>query len=224
MIKFVPVPIVDHEAILGKDFNKKFSAFMADFYAPYQKYNCLLNLGKETWEYGVAYSITNALWKGAGRNTVDVEAPIADFDVKAISINLLNKGLTTEASFLQNIQAKNASLFSSLFASKDFNGLKTMFVDPYMAKISNTNNLHLLAIIREKKTKKVYYCLFKVEPTTLSSIQFVEQMEPIGKCGVTVPMIDPAYGRTYLYSNKRRLEIKLNGSGITPFLVYLHSY
>lgn len=224
MIKFVPVPIVDHDAILGKDFSQNFASFMSRYYSPFQQDNLDIQIAKETWEYGITKSIEGASWVGAGKNVVDVTTPIADFDVKGISAENLNKGLTTEASFLQNIQAKNASLFSNLFANKDYNGLKVMFVDPYMTKISKTHNLHLLTVIREKKTKKVYYCLFKVEPTTLSSTQFVDQMEPIGKCGVTVPMIDPAYGRTYLYSNKRRLEIKLNGLGLGPFLVYSHSY
>lgn len=224
MIKFIPVPISEHDLILGKDFNQKFAKEMDPYYAPFKAKNRDIQLAKETWEYGVTDSIQGASWKGAGRNVVDVESPIADFDVKGISVQKLNKGLTTEASFLQNIQAKNASLFSNLFANKDYQGLKTMFVDPYMAKISNINNLHLLTVIREKKTKKVYYCLFKVEPTTLTSAEFVEQMKPVGKCGVTVPMIDPAYGRTYLYSNKRRLEIKLRGSGLGSFLVYSHSY
>jgi len=224
MINFIPVPINEHDLILGKDFNKKFAKEMDPYYAPFRVKNRDIQLAKETWEYGVTDSIQGASWKGAGKNVVDVESPIADFDVKGISIGNINKGLTTEASFLQNIQAKNASLFSSLFDSKDYIGLKTMFVDPYMAKISNTNNLHLLTVIREKKTKKVYYCLFKVEPTTLSPTEFITKMAPIGKCGVTVPMIAPAYGRTYLYSNKRRLEIKLKGSGLRDFLVYSHNY
>jgi len=224
MIKFIPVSISDHDLILGKDFNQKFASFMSRYYAPFQQDGLEIQLAKETWEYGISKNIHNATWVGAGKNVVDVTTPIADFDVKGISIQNLNKGLTTEASFLQNIQAKNASLFSNLFASKDYQGLKTMFVDPYMAKISKTNNLHLLTVIREKETKKVYYCLFKVEPTTLTSTEFVDQMTPIGDCSVTVPMIDPAYGRTYLYSNKRRLEIKLNASGLSSFLVYSHSY
>jgi hypothetical protein len=224
MIKFTPVSINDHDLILGKDFNTKLASFMSDFYAPFKKYNLDIQVAKETWEYGVKAGIPNATWVGAGKNIVDVTSPMADFDVKGISIDNLNKGLTTEASFLQNIKAKNASLFSNLYANKDYAGLKSMFVDPYMDKIKPTKNLHLLAIIREKETKKVYYCLFKVEPTTISSTDFITQMEPVGTCGVSVPMIESTYGRTYLYSNKRRLEIRLNTQGLMPFLVYSHTY
>jgi hypothetical protein len=197
---------------------------MQAYYAPFQSKGRLIQLAKETWEYGIADSIPNSVWKGAGKNPVDVETKRADFDVKGISINSISKGLTTEASFLQNIKQEDATLFANLFEDKNYGGLKTMFVDPYMAKIAKTNNLHLLAVIREKKTKKVFYCLFKVEPTTLSSSEFINNMTPIGKCGVTVPMIDPSYGRTYLLSNKRRLEIKLSTKGLSQFLVLSHSY
>jgi hypothetical protein len=35
MIKFVPVPINEHEIILGKDFNSKFAKEMIEYYKPF---------------------------------------------------------------------------------------------------------------------------------------------------------------------------------------------
>ena len=224
MIKFVPVYITDHNAIISKDFNTKFTAFMTDFYAPFKKYNLDIQIAKETWEYAVTNSILGASWVGAGKNVVDVKTPKADLDVKGLSIALMTAGQTTEASFLQNNKQENDG-FGKLFENKDFLALKQMFVDPMDDKIKGTNNLHLLGIIREKSTKKVYYCLLKVESsTTDDDDDFLSHMNIDGKRSVTLPMIDPIYGKTYIYIAKRRLELRLNMQGLEPFLVYSHSY
>lgn len=224
MIKFVPVPITDHDAILGKDFNTRFATEMKEYYSPFVKKNRAIQVAKETWEYGVTDSIDNATWTGSGHNVVDVKTPVADIDVKGLStVKITQNKLTTEASFLQNNKEETDG-FVKLFAGKDFKTLKEMFVDPLLTKHVDTNNLHLLAIIREKGTKKVYYCLLKVEDTTLSDSDFISGMSVIGKRSVSVPMIDPLYGNTCLYIPKRRLEVRLNPIGLVPFLVYSHSY
>jgi hypothetical protein len=223
MIKFIPVPITDHDIILGKDFNKKFADEMKSYYAPFVKKKRDIQVAKETWEYAVADSIINSEWCGAGKNVVDVKAPTADLDVKGLSIGIITDNQTTEASFLQNNKQENDG-FGKLFENKDFLALKQMFVDPMDAKIKGTNNLHLLSIIREKSTRKVYYCLLKVESSTITDGDFLLQMTIDGKRSVALPMIDSAYGKTYIYIAKRRLEIRLNGQGLEPFLVYSHSY
>ena len=223
MIKFTPVPITDHDAILGKDFHKKFADEMKSYYAPFIAKGRDIQVAKETWEYAVADSIVGASWVGAGKNVVDVKAPIADFDVKGLSIGTITDSQTTEASFLQNNKQENDG-FGKLFESKDFLALKEMFVDPMDKKIAGTNNLHLLGIIREKSTRNVYYCLLKVETSNMSDSEFLSQMTTEGKRSVSLPMIDPQYGKTYIYIAKRRLEIRLNGSGLGPFLVLSHTY
>lgn len=223
MIKFTPVPISDHEAILGKDFNKKFSTFMADFYQPFKKHNLDIQVAKETWEYGVTAGVPNASWVGAGKNVVDVKSPTADLDVKGLSCNWIASNQTTEASFLQNNKKENDN-FAKLFESKDFTSLKEMFVDPLKDKIKNTNNLHMFCIIRDKDYKDVYYALLKVEPTSLTDSEFVADMALDAGRSVSVPMIDTAYGKTYIYIPKRRLELRLNPAGMSTFLVLSHSY
>lgn len=225
MLKFTPVPIINHDAILGKDFNKNFAKEMQAYYSPFQKKKRDIQVAKETWEYAVADSITNAKWVGAGKNVVDVKAPLADLDVKGISISHFDKMThSTEASFLQNNKIENTGKFSKLFETQNYTGLKEMFVDPLLTKINGTNNLHLFFIVREKETKKVFYCLFKVEATNLTDEEFIKQMKPDAKTGVLIPIIDPTYGKTYVYSSKRRLEVRLNCTGLMDFLVYSHNY
>lgn len=224
MIKFVPVPINEHDLILGKDFNSRFAKEMKEYYKPFVKKKREIQVAKETWEYGVADSIDGAIWSGSGHNVVDVKTINADLDVKGLSTNDMNQyKLTTEASFLQNNKQATDG-FVKLFESKDYKTLKEMFVDPLINKHKGTNNLHLLTIIREKDTKKVYYCLLKVETTTLTDAEFIAQMSLNGKRSVTMPMIESLYGDTCLYIPKRRLEIRLNVQGLMPFLVYSHTY
>jgi hypothetical protein len=124
---------------------------------------------------------------------------------------------------LQNNRQENDG-FGKLFESKDYKSLKTMFVDPITDKIKGTDNLHLMAIVRERETKKVYYSLLRVEKTDLTNKQFLDKMVIDGKRSVSLPMIDSQYGDTYLYIAKRRIEIRLNAKGMKDFLVYSHSY
>ena len=111
--------------------------------------------------------------------------------------------------------------FASLFESKDFGALKTMFVDPFVAKIKATDNLHVLCAVREKKTQMVHYCLLRV--LQKRNPNFVKQMHMDAKRSVSVPMIDPKYGKTYLYIPKRRLEIRLKMDEMSKFSVFSHS-
>jgi hypothetical protein len=224
MIKFLPVSINDHDLILGKDFNSKFAKEMKEYYKPFVKKKRDIQVAKETWEYGVTDSIDGAIWAGSGHSVIDVKTVNADIDVKGLSTNDMTQyKLTTEASFLQNNKQQTDN-FVKLFENKNYKELKEMFVDPLLIKHKDINNLHLFAIIREKDTHKVYYCLLKVDKSTLSDKDFISQMSPNGKRSVTVPMIDSTYGETYLYIPKRRLELRLNVQGLKPFLVYSHSY
>lgn len=223
MLKFVPVPIKDHDAVLGRDFSSRFATEMADYYAPFLKKGRDIQVAKETWEYAVADSITNAVWVGAGKNIIDVDAPMADFDVKGISTDIM-RGQTTEASLLQNNKKKNDNVMT-LFGNQDWVALKQMFVDTWSAKVKETDNLHLIAIIREKSTKKVYYCLLKIEEdAALTEDVFLSKFSLDADRSVEVPMIDSAFGRTYIYMPKRRLEIRLNCDGLVDYLVYSHNY
>jgi hypothetical protein len=223
MLKFVPVAIKDHDAILGCDFSSRFAAEMADYYAPFLKKGRDIQVAKETWEYAVADSIDNAVWVGAGKNIIDVDAPNADFDVKGISAEVM-RGQTTEASLLQNNKKKNDNVLT-LFANHDWPALKAMFIDAWSAKVKDTNNLHLIAIVREKSTKKVYYCLLKIEEdATLTEDVFLNKFTLDADRGVEVPMIDSKFGKTYIYMPKRRLEIRLNCDGLKNYLVFSHHY
>lgn len=221
MLKYIPVPITDHDAILGTGFNSNFAAISQEFYKPFQTLGWDIDLSKTTWERIVAASITGGRWVGAGKNVVDVQTLTGDIDVKSLSIDELGS-VTTEASFLQNNKRKNDH-FMKLFESNDFTSLKEMFVDMWIDKITGTNNLHLLAILREKKSKDVSYCLLKLEDDGLTDQEFVAKMKTNGERSVDVPMIDPAYGKTYIYISKRRLEIRLNTQGLKGYIVHSHS-
>jgi hypothetical protein len=224
MIKFTPVPISEHDVILGVDFNKKFAEQMQSYYKPFIDKGRDIQVAKETWEYAVADSIVGANWCGAGHNVVDVKTPTADIDVKGISNNDMEKyKLTTEASFLQNNKQKNDG-FAKLFEQKKYNSLKKMFVDPLATKIKGTNNLHLLGIIREKNKRKVYYCLLEIKSLEISEKDFISKMILDGKRSVSIPLIDEEYGKTYIYIPKRRLELRLDCIGLASFLVYSHTY
>ena len=219
MIFYEPVPVSEHAKLLGKDFSERFANEMHTYYGPFLKKDRPVQLAKETWEYAVADSIDGAEWVGAGKNIIDVLAPKLEIDVKGLSCANMN-GTTTEASILQNNKLENDN-FASLFETKNFGALKTMFVDPFVAKIQATNNLHVLCAVREKKNQMVHYCLLKV--VQQDNPNFVKEMYMDAKRSVNVPMIDPKYGKTYLYIPKRRLEIRLKMDGMSDFSVFSHS-
>ena len=221
MLKYIPVPIADHETILGPDFNKLFAQEMHEYYVPFLKKKRIVQIAKETWEYAVADSIPGAVWVGAGKNVVDVDAPNSQIDVKGISIKEISNNLTTEASFLQNNKEENDN-FATLFKTVDLLALKKMFVDKWLEKVQPVSNLHLLAAIRAKKKNEVYYCLLKLVDDGLTEEDFVAKMALKNKRSVSVPMIDSEYGDTYIYVPKRRLEIRLNCDGLKDYMVYSH--
>lgn len=223
MFTYTPVPIADHLKILGSNFNASFATEMSAYYAPFQAKKRAIQVAKETWEYAVADSIAGAKWVGAGKNVVDVQTPDYALDVKGLSITKLSDSYTTEASYLQNNKRENDN-FNKLFEEQDFTALKKMFVDPLDKKVAGINNLHLLAIVREKKFKKVHYALLKMEHSPLTDAEFVARMKLDAGRGVSIPMINPAFGKTYIYIPKRRLEIRLNCEGLEDYLVYSHTY
>jgi len=222
MLKYVPVPVADHDAILGADFNKKFAKEMHDYYAPFVKKKRKVQLAKETWEYAVADSIPGAKHAGSGNSMVDVTTTTANVDVKGLSITSLDKGLTTEASFLQNLK-KGSDNVNELFESSNFQGLKEMFVDAWLSKAKIAGNVYLFVVVRESKTKRVNYCLFKTAENELSDIDVAQGMSLRGGRGVNVPLIDSQFGNTYICISKRRLEIRLNPANLSDYLVYSHT-
>lgn len=224
MYFFEPVKPSDHSKILGANFSQEFAKQMNLYYAPFHaRPDRPMQLAKETWEYAVADAIPGAEWMGAGKSVVDVRAPGGDIDVKGISVDSMSDTLTTEASILQNNRRQNNHILQ-LFESRDYAPLKSMFVDEHSRKIDQTSNLHVLAIVREKANRRVHYSLLKIIPSKLSDQDIVNQMTLDGETGVAVPMIDPKYGKTYIYAPKRRLEIRLNVEGLKDFMVHSHGY
>jgi hypothetical protein len=220
MYKYIPVPVAQHATLLGPDFATKFANEMISYYAPFVNKNRVIQVAKETWEYGVADSVPGASWTGSGNSVVDVRAPNIEIDVKGISIDRVSRGVTTEASFLQNFRTENDN-FVTLFQNQDFAGLKQMWVDVWVEKVKTTQNLHLLAIVREKSTNAVYYCLLAVVDVPITDAEFISKMTTVGR-SVTLPLIDEQYGKTYILLSKRRMEIRLNCDGLKDFLVYSH--
>lgn len=220
VIKITPVPISDHASLLGEHFAYKFAVEMQSYYKPFVLKNRSVQLAKETWEYAVADAVPDAEWIGAGKNIIDVLTPKIQIDVKGISCENLT-GKTTEASILQNNKMENDNVLS-LFENKDIDALKKMFIDPYVDKVSAADNLHILAAVRIKKTKEVYYCLLKVD--IIENETFMDSVELQGRRSVLMPMIDPKYGNTCLYLPKRRLEMRLDMRGLREFCVYSHNY
>jgi hypothetical protein len=219
MFYYQPVPIEEHSSLIGKDFSRRFANEMSEYYRPFLNKSRPIQLAKETWEYAVADSIDGSDWVGAGKNIIDVRAPSIEIDVKGLSCQHL-QGTTTEASILQNNKLENDN-FAKLFESKDFAGLKSMFVDPFFEKIKSTTNLHILCSIREKKVQNVHYCLLKV--IEKPNDNFINEMYTDAKRSISVPMIDPMYGKVYLYIPKRRLEIRLKMNELSKFSVLSHS-
>jgi hypothetical protein len=220
MIKYIPVPLTEHDTLLGVDFSANFEREMRAYYAPFVAKGRKLQLAKETWEYGVTDSIPGAIWQGSGSSVVDVKAPLLDLDVKGLSVGKLGKE-STEASFLQNLQ-KGADGYSVAWANKDWATLKSIFVDPLEAKHQGTNNLHLLVIVRSKGDDGVHYALLKAVPNPLDQTAFLANMTQHAGRSVSIPMIDSEYGRTYICISKRRLELRVNTLGLAPFLKFSH--
>lgn len=220
MIKYEPVPLAEHDNLLGANFANNFAQEMKAYYAPFLAKNRKIQLAKETWEYGVADSIPGAVWCGSGNSVVDVTAPLCGLDVKGLSAKKLSKE-TTEASFLQNLQ-KGADGYSQAWHSKDWLTLKNIFVDPLDAKTNGINNLHLLVIVRTTEDHGVHYGLLKAVPSVLTEEEFVGKMFQHAGRTVNVPIIDPEYGRTYICISKRRLEIRIDTGGFGSYLKFSH--
>ena len=220
MIKYEPVPLTEHDKLLGANFASNFAQEMKAYYAPFLAKGRKIQLAKETWEYGVADSIPGAQWVGSGNSVVDVSAPLCGLDVKGLSTSKIGKE-TTEASFLQNLQ-KGADGYSQAWHNKDWLTLKNIFVDPLDAKTNGINNLHLLVIVRTKQDHGVYYGLLQAVPSVLSDADFVAKMYQHAGRTVNVPIIDPEYGRTYICISKRRLELRINTEGFAQYLQFSH--
>ena len=222
MINYSPVPVTEHAELLGSDFANRFAEEMQVYYAPFANKGRPIQISKETWEYATADAIPGGEWKGAGKNVIDVSTPKINIDVKGLSCGSLNS-MSTEASILQNNKLESDN-FTNLFENSDFASLKEMFVEPLANKIKKAGNLYVLCAIRHKLAEDkfdVYYCLYKV--TESHTEDFENNMYMDAKRSVSVPMIDLTYGKTYLYIPKRRLEIRVNMSGMKDYLVYSHS-
>ena len=223
MIKYTPVPIEQHDKLLGENFAQQFAKEMFEYYGPFVKKERPIQVAKEAWEYAVADAIPDAVWIGAGKNIVDVQTPNLQLDVKGLSCSKWG-GKTTEASVLQNHQSEHDNTYMVFFENNQFDGLYDIYVQSLLDKITTANNLHVLCAVREKSAKKVYYVLLRVEHTNITREQFVSQMCKHAKRSVNVPMIDAEFGRTYIYLPKGRLEIRLNTDSLKNYAVFSHSY
>lgn len=222
MIYYSPVPISEHNQLLGENFANRLADEMKAYYAPFANKGRPIQISKETWEYAVADAIPGGDWVGAGKNVVDVTTPDINIDVKGLSCGSM-KSTSTEASILQNNKLSSDN-FASLFGKSDFGGLTELFVKPLADKVNAAGNLYVLCTIRHKLAGDkfdVYYCMYKVE--SKQNKKFINEMYMDAKRSVSVPMIDPEYGKTYLYIPKRRLEIRVNMDGMKNYLVYSHS-
>ena len=217
------MPIQQHHQLLGKNFAENFANEMFEYYRPFVKKDRPIQVAKEAWEYAVADSIPNGEWIGAGKNIVDVQTPLMYIDVKGLSCNKI-AGMTTEASVLQNHQSEHDNTYMVFFENNQFDGLYDIYVQSLLDKITVTENFYVLCAIREKKAKKVYYVLLKVDQVDMTKDECVSKMEKQGLRSVNVPMIDSEYGRTYIYMPKRRLEIRLNTNIMEDYAVFSHSY
>ena len=119
MIYYTPVPLSEHDKLLGSDFANRFAEEMKVYYAPFANKGRPIQISKETWEYAVADAIPGGEWVGAGKNVVDVITPKINIDVKGLSCGSL-KSISTEASILQNNKLSSDN-FASLFGDADFN-------------------------------------------------------------------------------------------------------
>ena len=222
MIYYTPVPVEEHKNLLGENFSQRFAEEMQAYYAPFANKGRPIQISKETWEYAVADAIPRGEWKGAGKNVIDVSTPSINIDVKGLSCSSL-KSMSTEASILQNnkLESDNST---QLFEKAEFSSLQDMFVQPLLDKIKKAGELYVLCAVRHKQGKDkfdVYYCLYKVIECDIEN--FEGQMYMDAKRSVRIPMIDSEYGKTYLYIPKRRLEIRVNMTGMKDYLVYSHS-
>ena len=223
MIFYEPVPLELHDELLGKNFNEIFTQEMSEFYAPFLKPNRKLTLSKECWEYAVADAIPNGEWAGAGKSVIDVVAGDISIDVKGLSCNNYT-GETTEASILQNHQSKHDNTYMVFFEQSNFEGLYDIYVQSLLDKMKDIDNMYLFCATRQKKSLEVFYSLLKVVPSQLTKREFIACMHRHKDRSVNVPLINPKYGRTYIYMPKRRLEIRLQMSGINPeFMKYSHT-
>lgn len=223
MIKYSPVPLEEQSKLLGKEFANRFADEMYEYYRPFVKKDRPIQVAKEAWEYAVADSIPAGEWVGAGHSVVDVETPYMQLDVKGLSCNKI-KGMTTEASVCQNHQIKHDNTYMVFFEQQNFEGLYDIYVQGLLDKIQPTTNLHVLCAVREKVAKKVYATLLKIQESELSKQEIINGMQLRGTRSVSVPLIDPKYGETYIYLPKRRLEIRLNIETMMEFSIFSHSY
>ena len=222
MIYYTPVPIEEHDDLLGPNFASNFAQEMKAYYAPFANKGRPIQISKETWEYAVADSIPGGKWIGAGKSVIDVSTPKINIDVKGLSCGSLNS-TSTEASILQNNKLASDNM-ARLYENSEFELLKEMFVDPLKDKVKKAGNLYVLCAIRHKlSTDKfdVYYCLYKVTET--DDNEFENKMFMDATRSVSVPMIDSEYGKTYLYIPKRRLEIRVNMHGMRKYTKFSHS-
>lgn len=215
MYQFIPIPIEEHNNILGASFANTFALIVEELLVPLRKYGFKEEFNKQLWEEIVAISIPGATWCGAGNNVVDVKTPIADLDVKGLSAKT-TASISTEASYMQNLKQVNNNFMESV-NNGDFADLFAKFVAPLDVKLKDTNNLHIFALLRIDGS--IYYALLKVEKSELSEEEFIKLMHMKSNGAIYVPMIADKNGVTTFNIAKRRLELRLNCKGLLPYMV-----
>lgn len=201
----VPVPVLELQTLIGKDFVSNFQTEMDSYLAPYRKNVSKgrpLSMGKELWEYAVADSITGAEWCGAGKGIADVSiSDTIKCDVKSIQII---KKTTTEASMYQPLTSQEDA--SGYFKVKDKQSLWNLFVNGWLKKVSEIDEYYMLAIFRDENLN-CSLAGFKVSNREL--IFSEENCEFTKKSMKIKSIIDNTLANIKAYLGKTRLEIRI---------------
>jgi hypothetical protein len=202
--KINPMTVAEINALLGKNFVKRFQKEMNAIIRPLRKHiekGRPLSMGKELWEYVVSDAIEGAEWNGAGHSLIDVKLGNGDgIDVKSVSKSIKSKN-TTEASMFQNFNQDAKTHFKN----KDSHGVWEIYVDGWCKKVDSFNQYYLIGIIREKETLNCSLCCFSVSK---GSIPFTEENARYTNKSIKISgLANPDFINVRYYNSKSRLEI-----------------
>ena len=193
------------EALIGKDFVKKFQKEMNPIMKPLRKHIELgrpLSMGKELWEYVVADSIDGAEWNGAGKSALDVrlQGNNRGIDVKSVGKRIKSR-MTAEASMFQNFNQDAKTHFKD----KNSEGIWNIYVDGWSQKANSFDEYYLMGIIREKETLNCSLCCFSVKKHDLVFDE--SHCRYTGKFMYVTGLADPDLLHVRYYNSKSRLEV-----------------
>lgn len=210
-----PMTAADVATLVGPDFIKNFQKEVDEFMAPMRKHIALgrpLSMGKETWEYAVADSITGSTWAGAGNSIVDVKIG-ADIglDVKSIG-KARGNGITAKSGEASMFQTYHSHL-DTLFHTQDSPALWNVYVEGWFEKVKSVKEYYLLAIVKDKQYN-CSLCGFKRTGTIPAyDPSYGTFLTETGKQSTgtwTVHQLaDPMFLHTMVIKGKKRLEMRL---------------